>query len=139
MWRKEIEIILARQLASYLTMPIFIVDTKGELLYFNEPAEKILGRRFEETGWMASEEWTTVFHPKDEEGCVIAPDDLPAMRALRLRRPTHRRMWISGMDGSTHMIEVTALPLSGIGERFVGVMTIFWQKDMDQNAVELPE
>ena len=31
-------------------MPIFLVDTEGNLLYYNEPAEAILGRRFSETG-----------------------------------------------------------------------------------------
>jgi PAS domain-containing protein len=42
----EIEMILMRQLASYLAMPIFIVDPVGNLVFYNEPAESILGRRF---------------------------------------------------------------------------------------------
>ena len=32
------EMILARQFASCLTMPIFLVDPSGNLLFFNEPA-----------------------------------------------------------------------------------------------------
>ena len=64
--QKEIELILARQLASYLAMPIFIVDPLGNLVYYNEPAEGILGHRFEETGEMPVEEWTTIFQPTDE-------------------------------------------------------------------------
>ena len=35
MAHEEIEVILARQLASYLAMPIFIVDPQGTLLYYN--------------------------------------------------------------------------------------------------------
>ena len=45
-----IQIILIRQLAGYLSVPLFLVDPKGDLLFYNEPAEAILGRRFEETG-----------------------------------------------------------------------------------------
>lgn len=50
MSQKEIEVILARHLASYLAMPIFLVDPEGTLVYYNDPAEKILGLRFAETG-----------------------------------------------------------------------------------------
>jgi PAS domain-containing protein len=127
MWRKDIEIILARQLASYLAMPIFLVDTDGGLLYFNESAEHILGRRFEETGWMPSDEWSTVFVPRDEAGEPIAPADLPLNRSLHTRRPAHRRFWIRGMDGVSRAIEVTAFPLVGMGDRLMGAISIFWE------------
>ena len=55
MSQKEIEVILTRQLASYLAVPVLIVDTDGTLLYFNEPAEAIFARRFDETGEMRLE------------------------------------------------------------------------------------
>jgi hypothetical protein len=45
-----IQIILTRQLAGYLSVPLFLVDPKGDLLFYNEPAEALLGRRFDETG-----------------------------------------------------------------------------------------
>ena len=47
-----IQIILARQLAGYLSVPVFLVDQTGNLLFYNEPAEVILGQRFDETGAM---------------------------------------------------------------------------------------
>ena len=54
MSQQEIEVILARQLAEYLNMAIFIVDPSGDLLYYNEPAEAILGSRYVETGPMSA-------------------------------------------------------------------------------------
>ena len=45
MGQQEIEVILSRQLFSYLMIPIFLVDPEGSLLFYNEPAETILGRR----------------------------------------------------------------------------------------------
>src|SRR5262249_43344858 len=65
MSQKEIEMILARQLASCLALPIFLVDPSGALVFYNEPAEAILGRRFEETGEMPASEWSTFFSPTD--------------------------------------------------------------------------
>ena len=64
---KPIQLILARQLASSLAMPIIIVDTLGTLIYYNEPAEKLLAQRFEETGEMPAERWGAVFDVQDEE------------------------------------------------------------------------
>ena len=63
-----IEIILNRQLADCLAIPVFITDIDGNLLFYNEPAEEILGRRYEDTGEMPVEVWSTVFKNKDENG-----------------------------------------------------------------------
>jgi PAS domain-containing protein len=125
--QKEIELILARQLASYLAMPIFIVDPLGNLVYYNEPAEGILGHRFEETGEMPVEEWTTIFQPTDESGTPLAPESLPLMVALTQHSPDHRVMWIEGLDGIRRFIEVTAFPLDGQAERYLGALAIFWE------------
>lgn len=125
--QKEIELILARQLASYLVMPIFIVDPPGNLIYYNEPAEGILGRRFEETGEMPVEEWSTLFKPTDETGKPLAAESLPLVIALTQHRPAHRDMWIQGLDGVRRLIEVTAFPINGQAERYLGALAIFWE------------
>jgi len=39
-----------RQLASYVKMPIIIVDPAGKILFYNGSAEFLLGERFDETG-----------------------------------------------------------------------------------------
>ena len=59
MSQQEIEIILCRHWASHLQTPVFFVDPKGNMLFYNEPAESILGRRFAETGAMSAAEWST--------------------------------------------------------------------------------
>src|SRR5512132_1549076 len=111
--QKEIELILARQLAGYLATPIFLVDPQGTLLYYNEPAEVILGRRFQETGEMPVEEWSTIFVPTDENGQLLQPGDLPLVIALTELRPVYREFWIRGLDNASRHIGVTAFPLIG--------------------------
>ena len=73
MSQQEIEVILARHLAEYLAMPIFIVNPDGDLIFYNEPAEAILGTRYAETGIMPATEWSTIFHPMDHERSLHRP------------------------------------------------------------------
>lgn len=126
MVQKEIEMILMRQLATYLAMPIFIVDPNGNLVFYNEPAEAILGRHFDETGEMPAAEWATIFTPVDDTGNLIPQDQLPLIIALRDKKPAHKSFWIMGLDKVTRFIEVTAFPLTGEAGRDIGALAIFW-------------
>ena len=129
MTQREVELILVRQLASYLALPIFLVDPGGDLLYYNEPAEALLGRRFDETGEMAVDEWGTVFVPRDEQGVPLPPDRLPLVRALADGRPTSGHLVIDGLDGVRRTLDVFALPLLGQHGRALGAMAVFWEVD----------
>lgn len=128
MSQQEIEVILSRHLAEYLAMPIFIVNPDGDLIFYNEPAEMILGTRYNETGVMPASEWATIFHPVDHDGKPLSPEDLPLVIAITQRHPAHKVFWIRGMDENMREIEVTALPLVGQANRFLGGIAIFWER-----------
>jgi len=127
MAQKPVEIILMRQLASYLAMPILLVDQTGTLVYYNEPAETLLGRRYEETGEMPLEEWSATFELMAEDGSPILSEDRPVMRALRKHQAVHRRVRIRGANGILRTIETTAFALEGQGGRRLGAVSIFWE------------
>ncbi len=127
--QQEVEVILARQLADYLALPIFLVDPDGNLLFYNEPAEEILGHRYAETGPMPALEWATIFRPTDEAGLPLPPEELPLIIALQQLRPAHSEFWIHGLDdGVPRRIEVSAFPLIGQAQRHLGALAIFWEK-----------
>ncbi len=127
MSQKEIELILIRQLAGYLAMAVFIVDADGALVFYNEPAEHILGHRFDETGEMAPNEWATAWAPTDEQGKALAAEALPLWIALHERRVATSRFWIRGLDHVPRYIEVVAFPLLGQAERNVGAVALLWE------------
>ena len=127
MAQKEIEVILTRQLASYLATPTLIVDPLGTLLFYNEPAEEILGLRFEEADEMPLDQWTAMIAPSDAQGVPLAADVRPLMIAVNERRPVHDEMWIQGLDQVRRHIEVTAFPLIGQAGRYLGAVAIFWE------------
>jgi PAS domain-containing protein len=127
MSQQEIEVILSRHLAECLAMPIFLVNPDGDLIFYNEPAEAILGQSYTETGTMPANEWATIFNPVDRDGKPIPPEELPLVIALTKRHPAHKLFWIQGKDGVSREIEVTAFPLIGQAERFLGAIAIFWE------------
>lgn len=124
-----IEIILTRQLAGYLSVPLFLVDPDGNLLFYNEAAEGILGRRFNETGAMPAAEWSSVFLPVDEAGRPLPPEDLPLIHTLKHHRPAHKRFHVRGLDGVARHIEVVSIPLVGMRRTLLGAVALFWQLD----------
>ena len=127
MGRPGIEIVLARQLASYLAVPILIVDRSLDLLFFNEPAEPILGRRFDETGRIRRGEWSASFRPTDVGGIPIPREEQPLARAIDRGEPSHRRFWLTGLDGVARVIEGVAFPLETGESGLVGAAGIFWE------------
>jgi PAS domain-containing protein len=122
-----IQLILMRQLAGYLSVPVFLVDPDGNLLFYNEQAEIILGRRFDETGKMSAEEWSAAFMPLDDESQPIAPQDLPLRITLALQRPAYRRLYLRGLDGVLRHVEVASIPIAGLQGDFLGAVAFFWE------------
>jgi PAS domain-containing protein len=127
MTQQEVEVILARHLAEHLALPMFIVDPQGNLIFFNEPAEAVLGLRFGDTGLMPASEWSTMFEPVDQSGDPIAPQELPLMIAMTQSHPAHKGFWIRGLDAKVRQIELTAFPLIGQSGRISGAVSIFWE------------
>ena len=127
MAQQEVEVILARHLAEHLALPIFIVDPQGNLIFFNEPAEAVLGLRFGDTGLLPASEWSTMFEPVDQAGASIAPEELPLMIAMTQSHAAHKGFWIKGLDKKLRRIELTAFPLVGQSGRISGAVSIFWE------------
>lgn len=123
----EIEIILNRQLADCLSIPVFITDTIGNLIFYNEPAELILGTRFADTGEMKVEIWSTIFKPLDEEKNPLAPEGLPLVQTLSDQLPHHKVFWIESLKGKIEKISVTSYPIIGRMGKFLGAVAIFWE------------
>lgn len=126
--QRNLVLILARELATNSATPMFLVDPNGTLVFFNEPAERVLGRTFSETGTLEPSEWGRVFAPVDDDGKTIPVEHLPLNKAMRDLEPGHLSMRITGLDGETRTIAVTAFPLFARANDFVGALAIFWEE-----------
>ena len=121
------EIVLLRQVGGYLSTPMFVVDEDGTLEYYNEPAEAVLGHRYEETGEMPLEEWGRLWAPTRSDGTPMPPEEVPLVVAVRDRKPVQGSLSIRGLDGVVRQITVTAFPLEAADGAHLGAVAIFWE------------
>jgi PAS domain-containing protein len=125
--QKNLVLILAREFASKLATATFIADDAGRLVFYNEPAEEIVGRTFAEAGEMSADEWASLFSTEELDGTPMELDKIPGGVALLERRPAHHTFRIVGLDGTARVISATAFPLFEHEDSFVGVVVIFWE------------
>jgi PAS domain-containing protein len=121
---RPIELILARNLVSIISLAAVLVDVEGALVYYNEPAAEVIGSRFEERGLIPREEWSAEMGPVDADGRPLDFEELPLTRALRDGRPGYGQFFIRA-EGGLMEIVAGALPLVGpTGNN--GALVVFW-------------
>ena len=116
-------LILARNLIASVTVPGFVTDPEGAIVFYNEAAGALLGHRFEETGTLTREEWNTI-GPVDAQGQPLNTD-APLTTALKQNRPAHERFRICTDQRNVMMVETSAVPLTG-PDGFHGAIVVFW-------------
>jgi PAS domain-containing protein len=117
-------LIQARNLITNLALPAFLTAPDGGLLFFNDAAAALLGRRFEEVGRLSQEEWAREVGPFDDEGRPLAADSLPLAEAMREGHPTQGRFNIR-IEGGLREVDVSALPLLE-PDNYEGTLIVFW-------------
>ena len=128
MAQQPIELILLKQWASHIAIPVWLMDVAGNLVFYNEPAETILGRRFDEAGEIHADALADVFETTGLDGEHVPSEELPVMIALTEHHPAHRRLRITRLDSREALeIEATAIPVEGQGGSHLGVMAVFWE------------
>ncbi len=127
MAQQPIEMILLYLWASYIAIPMWVVDGEGNLVYYNEPAEALLGARFDETGEINASKMAEMFVTTDLDGNPLPTHDNPLVIALAKHIPVHTELRFQAFDGSWKHIGVTALPIEGQGGRHLGALAAFWE------------
>ena len=125
---KSLVIILARDLASRLATPAFLVDDEGTLVYFNEAAEDVHGRPFAEVGEVTVRRWANMFVSLDDTDEPLGWDALPIGVALIKRRPSHMRLRLRTEDGTVRPVSATATPLFSQEDHLEGALALFWEE-----------
>jgi PAS domain-containing protein len=125
--QKHLVLILAREFASSLSTPTLIADARGHLVFYNEAAESVVGRRFSEAEELPMDDWVAAFEPRTVSAEPLPADRRPSRIAFDEHRASHLRYLVTSADGVEREIEVTAFPLFARTDEFVGIVTIFWR------------
>jgi PAS domain-containing protein len=125
--QKNVVLILARELASNIATPMLVLDETGTIVFFNEPAEKILGVAFASIGEVTPEQYDANWATTDPDGNELSLLHGPMARVVNDHTPAHRVIRVRGLDGVWHVIETTVYPLFASATHFVGAVGVFWE------------
>jgi PAS domain-containing protein len=125
--QRHIALILAKDLAAQVATPMLLVDAVGDLVFFNEAAEGLLGRPYAEAQ-MSRADLARTFKPVDDAGEPVPIEDLPLSQAIRTGTASHGNLTIESIDGRRHELEVIGIPLLARVDQPVGGMAIFWER-----------
>jgi PAS domain S-box-containing protein len=124
--QKSIEIILFRQLVTYITTPSFILDVDGSILYCNSAVEKISGFKFSEIGESHIKHWQSLFSPKDKNGNLMPLEESPLYIASTQYSLAHGEFYIMNLqEVELKKIELFAIPILNNTHTFLGVIAFF--------------
>jgi PAS domain-containing protein len=126
--QKALALIVARELAANLATPMFLIDANGDLVFYNDAAEQIIGKPFAELGTISSLEWGDMLHMTTPDGEPLRRRDSPPGIAFMQRRPAHSTLRATTFDGFVRELEVTAYPLFAKADEMHGVVAIFWER-----------
>jgi PAS domain-containing protein len=127
--QKALALIVARELAANLATAMFLIDAGGDLVFYNDAAEQIIGKTFAELGTINALAWGEMLNLARPDGEPLRRRDSPPGIAFFERRPAHATMQVTALDGNVRLIEVTAYPLFGKADEMHGVVAIFWETD----------
>ena len=83
----RLPLILARELASNLATPVFLMDERGMLVYWNDAAELLIGRSLAEVGELSGAEFGEILQLRDVDGSPLRRRDTPTRSSPRRRTP----------------------------------------------------
>jgi PAS domain S-box-containing protein len=126
--QKSLALILAREFAANLATPLVILDEDGTIVFFNEPAERIIGQTPAELGSVPEKEWLSRFRANRLDGTPVADEDQPAIVARREHQPKHDTIVYTMLDGQQRTLAVTAIPMLGREDELHGVVAVFWEQ-----------
>jgi PAS domain-containing protein len=121
---QPLELILARNLISIVSIAALLVDSDGRIIFYNDAAAEIIGAPFEEIGVLEQDDWSARYGPFGPDGAPLAPDELPLTIAVRESRPAYGRFSVRAESGSLE-VEAGALPLAGPAG-YHGAIIVFW-------------
>jgi PAS domain-containing protein len=124
---KSLPLILARELASNLATPMFLLDPGGMLVFYNDAAAMLLGKPFAELGEIPSGEFGADLQLATPAGEPLRRRDSPAGVAFFEHRPAHMTVMATAYDGKRREYEATAYPLFGATGEMHGVVAVFWE------------
>lgn len=124
---RPLELVMARQWVALLTSPVLLFDATGSLAFFNEAAQVIMGRSFNECGALKPAEWHAMFRIEDASGTLVPQGQSALDEALTADGARQLTLLLRGLDGQRRQVGLATFPIRGLDRSKVGVMALLEQ------------
>jgi len=114
-----VELILLREFAARLAMPVAVFDLEGRLVYLNPATEALFGVDFASLGELSLADALAIAQRTDADGAPIPADLIPVGVTLGHGEPLQASSSIRDPMGRHHRL-ATTIPLQGQGDRSWG-------------------
>jgi PAS domain-containing protein len=125
--QKSLVLIRAKHLAESVTTPMFLADDQGNLIFYNEAAESLLGRPFVDNGALSPTEWQRAFDVRDRNGEPFPLESMASWIEVQNEQPAMGHLQFRSADGTDHLVATCAFPLFTEQQRFEGALILFWR------------
>jgi len=122
---QDIELILSRQLAEYLSTPIALTDHDGKMIYFNESAGHVMGKHFDEDGEINSKEWEGRIFENEKLVDSIDIHEILFIKVLSSRHIMQGEFWMRNFEEINQKVMIVCVPLIGLSQREIGAVIYF--------------
>ena len=129
---KSLPLILARELAANLATPMFLLDSRGILVYYNDAAALLIGRPYAEMGEITAAEFGAMLQVTSTDGVPLRRRDTPSGIAFFQHRPAHMTLFATSYNGQRRLLDATAYPLFGVSGEMHGVVSVFWERSASE-------
>ncbi|MGH2759491.1 MAG: PAS domain-containing protein [Actinomycetota bacterium] len=125
---KSLVLIRAKNLAESVATPMLLIDAVGNLIFYNEGAESLLGTPFTDVGNLPASEWQDRFRIRARDDKPAPLEQMPGWIDLQGERPGLGHVRITTLDGTDLFIAVCAVPLFTAQRQFDGALVLFWEE-----------
>jgi PAS domain-containing protein len=132
--RKSLPLILARELAANLATPMFLVDERGILAFYNDAAALLIGKPFADIGEIMVSDFGDALDLTLPDGTPCRNRNTPAGIAFWEHRPAHKALNAKAYNGRRLRVQATAYPLFGTAGEMHGVVSVFWERSEEEQA-----
>ena len=125
---KSLVLIRAKNLAESVETPMLLIDAAGNLVFYNEGAENLLGTPFTDVGNVSSSEWEEKFKIRARDDKPAPLERMPGWVDVTHERPGLGHVRITTLDGRDLFIAVCTVPLFTAQDQFDGALVLFWEE-----------
>jgi PAS domain-containing protein len=126
---KSLVLIRAKHLAESVTTPMLLADGEGNMIFYNEAAEAVLGTAFSDLGPIPASQWQEQFKVRGRGDAPFPLESMPGWMDVKSERPGLGHVKFTSLHGDDHFIAVCAFPLFTAQRQFDGALVIFWEED----------